>query len=237
MLAFQLADHWGNRVAQRPAPRPDVLAAVLLHDAGWDGLEEPLRCGADGVPLAFDTWPESEREALWNGAVERAGLRGRYVAYLVSHHVASLARRSTRRLHPEFAAAEERRQVELRAELVCDSRYGQTFATGADEANRAIVRLADAIAVHLSIGASHPVEFPGLPTAAGPVGLTLQPIGEHAYRLRPWPLAGRRLVVHAEARLLPACSFVSDDDLRRAWGGAPAVRLAWTLLAAGAAAD
>ena len=237
MLAFQIADHWGNRLVQRPAPRPDVLAAVLLHDAGWDGREEPLRCGPEGVPLAFDAWPEGEREPLWTAAVERAALRGRYVAYLVSHHVASLARRSTRQLHPEFAAAEERRQAALRAELAGDPRYGQAFATGADEVNRAIVRLADAIAVGLSVGACEPVELPGLATVKGGVPLTLRPVAERTYRLHPWPMQGRRLVVHAEARQLPALRFAGDAELRSAWEAAPLRRLAWTLLATGAPLD
>ena len=34
-LAWQLASHWGNRRFVRPAPRAEVLAAVLLHDSGW----------------------------------------------------------------------------------------------------------------------------------------------------------------------------------------------------------
>jgi hypothetical protein len=237
MLAFQLADHWGNRVVRRPTPRPDVLAAVLLHDAGWDGCEEPLRTGAGGVPLAFDTWPESEREALWSAAVARAALRGRYVGYLVSHHVASLARRSTRQLHTEFVAAEEGRQAALRAELAADPRYGQAFATGADAVNRAIVRLADAVAVGLSIGADETVELPGLPTADGEAVLSMRPIGERTYRLRPWPLQGRCLTVHADVRLLSCRRFDSDDELRHAWEGAAALRLAWKLLSTGENAD
>ena len=237
MLAFQLADHWGNRLVQRPAPRPDVLAAVLLHDAGWDGREEPLRCGADGVPLAFDTWPESEREPLWTAAVERAALRGRYVAYLVSHHVASLARRSTRQLHQEFAVAEERRQAALRAELAPDPRYGQAFATAADDVNRSIVRLTDAIAVQLSLGVQETVELADLATTGGLSALELRPVGVRTYRLRPWPLVGRRLVVHADARLLPAIRFAGDAELRSAWAAAPVRRLAWTLLATGAPVD
>ena len=237
MLAFQLADHWGNRVVRRPAPRPDVLAAVLLHDAGWDGSEEPPRCADDGVPLAFDSWPEGEREPLWAAAVARAALRGRYVAYLVSHHVASLARRSTRQLHTGFTAAEARRQAPLRAELAAAPPYGQAFVTGADEANRAIVRLVDAVAVGLSIGADEPIELPGLPTAGGDAVLSMQPIAERSYRLRPWPLQGRRLVVHADARLLPSRSYASGDELRAAWDAAPTRRLSWTLLSTGESAD
>ena len=237
LLALQLVDHWGNRAVLRPAPRPDLLAAALLHDAGWDGSEDPPQRGSDGVPLAFDSWPAAEREPLWHRAVERAALCGRYVAYLVSHHVVMLAQCSDGELHAGFVAQEQERQRRLRAELAGDPRYAQLLATGADAANRAILRLADAIAVHLCLGAAGAVELPGLPTSAGPAPLTLRPVGERTFRLRPWPLVGRRLVVHAEARLLGQLRFSDQAELELAWQAAPTCRLSWTLLATGAPAD
>ncbi len=42
-LAWQVAEHWGNRNFARPAPRAETLAAVLLHDSGWTE--------SDGAPL------------------------------------------------------------------------------------------------------------------------------------------------------------------------------------------
>ena len=236
-LAFQVADHWGNRLTPRPSPRAEVLAAVLLHDAGWDGREEPLRLDADGRPLAFDTFPGAERAAIWNSAVERAGLRGRYVAYLVSHHVSTLAALSSEGIHREFLAQQERLRARLRDELVTDARYAGALATGPDEVNRAIVRLADAIAVHLACGREGAVRFPGLPRRGGSAHLALTQVAERSYRLRPWPLVGRRLVVTSEGRLLPARRFPDEASLGRAWQEAATVRLSWTLLATGAPSD
>ena len=236
-LAFQLADHWGNRFTPRPSPRPEVLAAVLLHDIGWDGLEEPPRLGTNGLPIAFDTLPEEEREALWTAAVERAALRGRYVGYLVSHHVTMLATLYARTAHPDFVAREENRRARLCAEMAGDARYAGALRGPVDAINRAVVRLADEIAVHLSQGMAGAVEIREVPRRDGNGTLTLEEIATRVYRLHPWPLVGRRLDLHAEGVLLPARRFENQAALGQAWARASVVRLRWTLLAAGEPRD
>ena len=235
-LAFQIAEHWGNRLTPRPSPRAETLAAVLLHDAGWDGREEP-RPDADGRPVAFDTLPDNEREAIWASAVERAGVRGRYVAYLVSHHVSNLAEFSPHNRHPEFLAAQQALRDRLRDDLVADPRYAAAFGPETDHVNRAVVRLADAIAVHLARGTQGTTLLADLPRRGGVAPLSLTQVAERRYRLRPWPLVGRRLAVTTEGRRLPASRFGDEGALRAAWAAAPVVRLAWTLLATGAQID
>ena len=234
--AFQIAEHWGNRMTPRPAPRPDVLAAVLLHDAGWDGREGP-RLDADGRPLAFDTVPDAEHEAIWASSVERAGVRGRYVAYLVSHHVASLAAMGAAGEHAAFLAAQHDVRERLRLEMGADARYRAALAARADEVNRAVVRLADALAVHLARGAERDVVLSDLPRREGSAPLAVRRVAERTYRLHPWPLVGSRLDVTAEGRLLPGLKFQDQDAARAAWEQAPTERLTWTLLSAGAPAD
>jgi hypothetical protein len=236
-LAFQVAEHWGNRLTPRPSPRAEVLAAVLLHDAGWDGHEEPPRLAADGRPLAFDTLPSEEREVVWTSAVERAALRGRYVAYLISHHVSTLAAMNPSEVHREFLAHQEALRTRLREELAGDARYAGALAAGPDEVNRAVVRLADAIAVYLAAGSESRSVFPNMPRRGGSAPLTLLPVGERTYRLRPWPLIGRRLAVSAEGRLLPAQRFPDEASLASVWQEATTVRLTWTLLPTGARFD
>jgi len=236
-LAFQIAEHWGNRLTPRPSPRAEVLAAVLLHDAGWDGREEPPGLAADGRPLAFDTLTTGECEAVWTVAVERAALRGRYVAYLVSHHVSTLAAMNPSEIHREFLAHQEALRSRLREQLAADARYAGALAPGADEVNRAVVRLADAVAVHLASGSESRSVFPDMPRRGGSAPLTLLPVGERTYRLRPWPLVGRRLAVSTEGRLLPARQFSDEASLSRAWQQAATVRLTWTLLPIGASSD
>jgi hypothetical protein len=236
-LAFQLAEHWGNRLTPRPSPRAEVLAAVLLHDAGWDGREDPPRLAADGRPVAFDTLPREERETVWAAGVERAALRGRYVAYLVSHHVSALAAFNPENVHAGFLAGQDALQTRLRGELAPDPRYAAALAAGPDEINRAVVRLADALAVYLASGREGTERFSGLPRRGGSAPLTLSEVSERTYRLRPWPLVGNRLAVSAEGRLLPARSFPDEASLANAWREATTVRLTWTLLAAGARSD
>jgi Protein of unknown function (DUF3891) len=235
LLAFQLADHWGNRATPRPAPRPDVLAAVLLHDAGWDGREEPPRLALDGLPLAFDTLPDEEREELWRAAIERAGLRGRYVAYLVSYHVCTLAGVYSEHPHPGFLASEEARRADIRSQLAADPRYAQVLSGPVDEVNRAVLRLSDALAVHLSRGTTRRVELTGLCRRGGCVSLTLEHVRERIYRLHPWPLSGTRLDLHAEGRILEDPVFPDGAALRHAWATASVQRLQWTVLAPGTA--
>lgn len=233
LLAFQLADHWGNRTTPRPIPRAEVLAAVLLHDAGWDGREEEPRLTANGTPVAFDSLPPGEHEEVWRACVERAATRGRYAAYLVSHHVSHLARTYARSPSVDFLAAEEARRAALAAQLAAEPRFREVFRGEGDGHNRALVRLTDAIAVLLSIGAAGRTRLPGLPQRGGERELEVVQVRERVYRLRPWPLVGRRLKLHAEASVLPRRIFNSEAELRQAWRSAPVITLTWYLLAPG----
>ncbi len=232
LVAFQLADHWGNRATPRPAPRADVLAAVLLNGTGWDAHEESPRLGPDGALLAFDTWPAAEHEAVWRTGVERAARRGRYVAWLVSHHVSTLAGRRAEH-HRGFLAAEEQRRAALAADLADDQRYRQLLATGADAVNRAIVRITDALAAHLILGLAARLTIPELPRRSGSVPLEVGSAGGTIVRLHPWPLSGRTLTVSVEALRLPATQYADQTALSEAWRTARCRRLSWTLLPSG----
>jgi hypothetical protein len=224
LLAFQLADHWGNRATPRPGPRADVLAAVLLGAGGPDDLDQPPRLGPDGAPLAFEAWPSGEREALWRRSIVRADACGRYVGWLVSSHVASLAGGDPG-AHRAFLAKHEQR----RAGLAVDPRHRQLLATGGDAVNRAILRISDAVASHLILGLAAPATVPDLPRRTGAVPLVLEPLRGHRVRLQPWPFSGPRLTVAVEARQLPAARFADQPTLAEAWRVAPRRRLSWTL--------
>lgn len=231
-LAFQVAEHWGNRLTPRPSPLAEVLAAVLLHDVGWDGREEPPRLAEDGRPIAFDTASEADRETVWTASVERAAWRGRYVAYLVSHHVSTLARMGTPARWRTFLEGQEAHRARLRTELASDRRYRTTLAAD-DAVNRAVVRLADGIGVLLARGAEGATVLAEMPRRGGTSPLAVRHVAERTYRLRPWPLIGRRLDLSAEGRLLPTRRFADEASLRDAWRRAAVVRLGWTLLATG----
>ena len=92
-LAWQVAEHWGNRDFARPAPRAETLAAVLLHDCGWtDSDAEPV-LDDQGRPQTFNRVPAAEHLAIWRSSVIRCAQTSRYAGLLVAAHFAGMAER------------------------------------------------------------------------------------------------------------------------------------------------
>lgn len=231
LLAFQLAEHWGNRITPRPSPRAEVLAAVLLHDAGWDHWDQyPQWDEAEG-PLGFETWPSGEeREKLWRESLAHATQRGRYVEYLVGYHVLHLAETYSPNQHQEFVRELRQHLQRLREQLVQEPRFRQIQATGQDEVNRHIMRVVDALAIYLLRPPAR-WEIPEVPLKEGPASLQLIPAGPNLFRLHPWPFVGSRLTVRVEGYRLPTQAPVPKDT----WSQLPRVTLAFTLLRLGKA--
>ena len=235
LVAFGLARLWGNRQAPRPSPVNEVLAAVLLHDAGWDLAGREPALDAAGELASFDTWPQgAEREALWRDTLRLAASRGSYVAYLVGHHLLHLAQTYSPGKHEGFVAELATTLARLGEKLQEQPAYRQIFATGQDAANRAILRLADALALHLCLVTTAPVRLAGAPFEDGPRELVLKPAGEGTYRLHPWPFLGKKLQLAVEGRKLPASGIRDAAALAALWEQAPPVRLAFRLLRLGA---
>jgi len=226
--AFQIAEHWGNRLTPRPAPRAEMLAAVLLHESGWDD-HEVSGLDPEGRPLDLDALPDDESERIWVSSVERAAVFGRYSGYLVSNHVSSRAAAHGDDRHQAFLASQEALREGLRPDLAGDARYRTAFGTGTDAVNQAVLRLAGALAAHLARGAVEPALLPDLPRRDGSALLSVRHVAERTYRLRPWPLVGRRLDLSTEGRLLAVRQFPNVAAFRAAWADAPSVRLTWTL--------
>jgi hypothetical protein len=229
LMAFQIAEHWGNRSTPRPLARPEVLAAVMLHDGGWDRSDEHPRLARDGHVLAFTAIPDVEREEVWRSSVERTRLLGRYVAFLASCHASHLAGALSRSAHSAFLAAEKARRDELQASLEADARYSSLLTTRAGEVNASIVRICDALAVHLAIGTRGAVKVAALPTRRGSSPLRMYCEEGRVARLDPWPLVGRSLDVTADGRALPRERFADEASLLEAWADAEEIRLTWRL--------
>lgn len=236
LVAFALARNWGNRLAPRPGPVDEVLAAVLLHDAGWDeGGREPA-LAPDGSLASFSTWPQgAEREALWWDSFRKAQSRGRYVAYLVGCHVLHLAETYSPGGHTEFTAKMRRELAAQAAGLATDSRYEQIFRTGQDQVNQGILRLCDALAVKLCQGVHQPVEVPNAPLKSGPSALKLQPAEPKGFHLHPWPFRGRHLALSVEACLFSDPLPTTQEELIRRYRKAPRQRLTFHLYPLGTA--
>lgn len=230
LVAFAMARHWGNRLTPRPGPVDEVLAAVLLHDAGWDeGRWEPALT-PDGNLANFSTWPHgAEREALWWDSFRKAQSRGRYVAYLVGCHVLYLAETYSPGAHTGFTVDMRKELAVLADELATDPRYKQLFPTGQDQVNQKILRLCDAIAVKLCQGVHHVVVLPEAPFKQGPVALKLQPAKPQGFHLHPWPFRGRHLALSVEASFLLKPLPTTQGELIQRYHQAPRQRLTFHL--------
>ena len=146
-LAWQIACHWGNRRFSRPAPRAEVLAAILLHDVGWSQDELTPDIDSNGRPQTFDTMPVARHLRIWRSCVSQAAGFNRYAGMLVAGHFADLAERKTA-VHLEksdTAAARsgsgvsraemERLQAGWSEELAVDARYEQVLTGPGKETN------------------------------------------------------------------------------------------------------
>jgi len=239
-LAWQLADHWGNRRFARPAPRSEVLAAVFLHDCGWTEFDAEPGIDDDGRPVTFDRMPVSEHLGIWRQSVSRAASYSRYAALLVAAHFTTLVEAKTTRLlnrddtagaraAQSFRAEMERLQASWRESLSLDARY-QPYLDGmawransqlVDACDRASVFFCSSIESVFRVGAVSPsgdleeIEFDG---SSGT-----------GWRVHPWPLEGDRLRLHCEGRRLPRAAFSSAEELHEALVRAPIERLTFTL--------
>ena len=90
-LAWQLAEHWGNRRFNRPLPRAEVLAAVMLHDSGWNDFDVAPGIDDDGRPKTFDRMDVETHLEIWRKSVGRAALVSRYAGLLVANHFCRMA--------------------------------------------------------------------------------------------------------------------------------------------------
>ncbi len=113
----------------------------------------------------------------------------------------------------------------LLAALVAEPRYRDAVDSGADAVNRAILTFCTDLAAHLLADGGDAV-LPGLPRRTGVAPARIIRVGARLYRLRPWPLCGRRLTLHTLPPWSPPPAAVpgAADPSRYA-------SLAWTLLA------
>jgi hypothetical protein len=240
-LGWQLAEHWGNRRFNRPQPRAEVLAAVMLHDSGWTEFDGAPGIDADGRPRTFDRMPTQTHLDIWRSSVDRAASHSRYAALLVAGHFADLAEVKTAdllergdttaaRLAESFRAEMERRQDSWVEALVADARYQDVLTGRRRQSNADILTLADRISVYLCAAMAPRFEV-AAPTADGafePVLLTA--LDRMNWRVEPWPMEGDRVRLQCEGRLLSTKRFGSAEELHGALQRAPVERIGFTLL-------
>jgi hypothetical protein len=239
-LAWQLAEHWGNRRFVRPAPRAEVLAAVLLHDSGWIEFDDDPGIDGDGRPATFDRMPAAEHLEIWRRSVGRVASSSRYAALLVAAHFTGLAERKAadllerddttgaRSAHA-FRAEMERLQASWRESLRVDARYQPYLEGTAWDANSLVVEACDRVSVYLCAGLPSPFRVVAQSPSAEVETIGFEAVDESVWRVHPWPLEGERLRLQCEGRRLATSRFGSRDELRETLARAPVERVSFTL--------
>jgi len=246
LLAWQIARHWGARPFLRPAPAAETLAAVLLHDAGWTAFDADPGVDAGGRPRTFDRMPAGQHLAIWERSVAIAGAFSRYTGLLVAEHTLRLAGRKleearaagdggTAALTGAFAARLEAEIERSRNELAADPRYGQALAGRGHAANGSILAACDALAVLLCAAMPGPFTLTPSVRRGEAVPVTVRREDPRTLRLRPWPLEGRGLTIHAEGRRIEVRPYAAEA-LRTVLAAAPVERVSFRILPPGAPA-
>ena len=240
-LAWQLAEHWGNRRFNRPLPRAEVLAAVMLHDSGWTEFDATPGIDAEGRPRSFDRMPVYSHLEIWRRSVDRTALHSRYAALLVAKYFADMAEIKTAdllgkgdtgaaRLAESFRAEMDRREVSWEEALASDARYQGCLQGPRRQSNADILTLADRISVFLCASLASQFEV-AAPTASGDFeSVKLTAMDRTHWRVDPWPMEGDRVRLQCEGRLLAVTRFDSADEFHEILQRAPVERMIFTLM-------
>jgi hypothetical protein len=240
-LAWQLAGHWGNRRFNRPLPRAEVLAAVMLHDSGWTEFDVDPGIDHRGRPRTFDRMPVDVHLDIWRACVDRAALHSRYAALLIAGHFSELAEVKTAdqldrgdtaaaRLIETFRAEMTRRIFSWQEALATDARYRDCIRGPRLRSNADLLTLADRASVYFCASLATGFELAAPSSEGGFESVAVTAINRATWRLRPWPMEGDRARLQCEGRLLSTTEFESSEDLRIALERSPVERLTFTLV-------
>ncbi len=240
-LAWQIAEHWGNRSFARPAPRAETLAAILLHDCGWTEFDAEPSLDSDGRPRAFDSMSVAGHLAIWRRSVIRCAQYNRYSGLLTASHFGAMADRKLAdlldrndtggaRTAQSFGAEMERLQRSWREQLATDARYQPYLDGPGREINSRLLDTCDRISVYLCGSLPAPFEVWAQNANGETEVITFEVVDDTTFRVHPWPLEGERLRLQCEGRRLQTTSFASEEELRETVARAPTVRLVFTLL-------
>jgi len=240
-MAWQIASHWGNRIFSRAAPSSETEAAVLLHDCGWGEYDGSPDLDDMGSIRSFDRMLPQVHLRLWRDSVARTEDRSRYAAGLVAAHFSQLARRKIKDLMAAGDLVEAGKVHAFEAEmeglrdgwnekLSVDPRYEAVLSGAGFESNSRILAACDGLSVFLCASMSGKFSIKASTRAGEVVPVKVEAHGSRQFSLSPWPLEGKRLKVHCEARHLRQRTFDSREACRKALESAPVQRLGFQLL-------
>ena len=212
--------------------REEVCLAADQHDIGmaeWD--LRPTLNPDTGLPHAFTEMPLDTHLELWTHAGEKLLRQSAYAALLVSMHGTALyERRDLDRMEEDDAAKVRAFLTAQRAEQ--DELIEALGAPRADvQRDQRLLWAWDFMSLALCLDWA-PTAAPRVPLGAGEADVRMEPAGERALTLDPWPFAEPTLSVRCEGRALEG-GYGSEDELHAALAGAPLVQLEWRLAPGG----
>jgi len=146
-----------------PHPDSQIVAAIAMHDAGWNLFEsdtQPPRFHPNGRPASFFEIEPGDFLRAWTASVDRAQEDSTAGAYLVSQHFAWLGEFRLQRVAdpPEvqsliraFLAQERRRRDEL---------HRRASDVASWDLLLPLLQFCDLLSLYVCSGARQPVEFP-----------------------------------------------------------------------------
>ncbi len=242
-LAGQFAERWGNALFARPEPRASVLHGIHVHDNGWATRDAQPTITRAGKPAAFSNELVGRYSAFeeidladYLAVRERAVLQVEqedpYAALLVSLHTYNLlterADRSTIApaqlpLLDAFLDRQRTRQQRLFAELQSSATYpSDTTLEDAVQANFRLLQAVDNLSLLSCVAYSnratllHPLAGTDRTTRT----VAVEPTGERAFRLTPYPFDQDRLTFTFPARHVEGKLFPSPQHLTQAYTAA-----------------
>ena len=193
--------------------------------AEWD--LRPTLNRDTGLPHSFMEMPLDTHLELWSHAGEKLLRQSAYAALLVSMHGTALYEmRDLNRMDDTDADAVRAFLAARRAE---QDRWIEALGAARSDVQRdqRLVWTWDYMSLALCLDWA-PGSAERVPLGDGELDVRLEPVGERALALDPWPFAARDLTVRCEGRRL-AGGHATDAELYAALDDAPLVQLEWRL--------
>jgi hypothetical protein len=252
VLAGFFAREWGNEVFSKPEPRESFCLAATEHDNGWNEWEfTPQVDPVTFSPYSFMSIPTEEHIALYLRGIERVVKSDRYAGLLVSLHCVDLYDR-TRATMPGFSAkyvkAQETtivndllqrlrlQQLRLKVDLRADSATNEYADEKWLRVNSQRLEALDRLSLYFCLGPLEGATIDAVPVdyRGREVDWDLQPEGNNAVTLEPYPFRRDPLEISILGRRIPKRRYADDGELQKALAQAPYFAMKFTLRTGGA---
>jgi hypothetical protein len=239
VLSGYFARELGNDIFTRPEPLDAFQLAAAEHDNGWNEWELQSRIDPfTFLPYSFMSLPTQEHIDLYQRGIERVVKVDRYAGLLVSMHCAGLYDR-TRATIPGFSAkyvkAHEApvvsdflqrlrlQQLRLKMDLRGDPATIKFSDDKWLQANMQRLEALDRLSLYFCLGPLEGATIDAVPAdyKGTEVDWDLQPEGNDAATLEPYPFRRDPLEISILARRIPKRRYADDLELQKVLAQAP----------------